>query len=124
MTHKKFIKIIPLFLHALLVGEITVLDSIKIEEKTEKKTNSIEIDLEKIEQTQANSLFDLFKKDSSTQVGGAASNTQRIYLRGVESSNLNISLDGAKQGKNIFQHRGNELGVNPDFNNFFINLKF
>lgn len=114
MKHKKFIKIIPLFLPALLLGEVTILDSIKIEEKTEKKTNSIEIDLEKIEQTQANSLFDLFKKASSTQVGGAASNTQRIYLRGVESSNLNISLDGAKQGKNIFQHRGNELGVNPD----------
>ena len=39
---------------------------------------------------------------------------QRIYLRGIESSNLNISLDGAKQGKNMFQHRSNELGINPD----------
>ena len=41
-------------------------------------------------------------------------NTQRIYVRGLESSTLNVSLDGAKQGKNMFQHFGNELGVNPD----------
>ena len=37
MKHKKFIKIIPLFLPALLLGEVTILDSIKVEEKTEKK---------------------------------------------------------------------------------------
>ncbi|CAM3428570.1 TonB-dependent receptor domain-containing protein [Arcobacter aquimarinus] len=114
MTHKKFIKIIPLFLPALLLGEITVLDSIKIEEKIERKTNSIEIDLEKAEQNQVNSFTDMLKNNSSIEVGGGAINVQRVYLRGIESSNLNISLDGAKQGKNMFQHRSNELGINPD----------
>jgi len=75
----------------------------------------MEVDLNATEQHQANSIFDLFKNNASIDVaGGGSSNAKRIYVRGVESSTLNITLDGAAQGKNIFQHRGNELGINPD----------
>jgi hemoglobin/transferrin/lactoferrin receptor protein len=81
---------------------------------TFQKTNSMDIDLQSLQNSQANSLFDLFKNDASIDVGGGGISVQRIYLRGLESSSLNITLDGAKQGKNMFQHRGNELGVNPE----------
>ena len=97
-----------------LFAQTTVLDDVNVTEKVEKATPSIKIDLEKKEQAQVNSFFDLFKKESSLEVGGGAINVQRVYIRGIESSNLNITLDGAKQGKNMFQHRGNELGINPD----------
>jgi len=97
-----------------LLGEVQ-LGEISINETVEKKTNSIEIDLETIEQHQSNSVFDLFKNEASIDIaGGGSSNAKRIYVRGVESSTLNITLDGATQGKNIFQHRGNEIGINPD----------
>lgn len=80
-----------------------------------KETNSLELDLDQKELQQANSLFETLKNESSIDIaGGGASNAKRIYVRGVESSTLNISLDGSTQGKNIFQHRGNELGINPD----------
>lgn len=113
-SYKKFIIIAPFLIPHLLFSQTTVLEQINVVEKKEIKTNSVQIDLEKAEQNQVNSLFDLFKKESSLEVGGGAINTQRIYLRGIESTNLNISLDGTTQGKNMFQHRGNELGVNPD----------
>jgi len=80
-----------------------------------QEAGSIQVDLDKKELEQANSLFDVLKNESSIEIGGGgASNAKRIYVRGLESSTLNITLDGSAQGKNIFQHRGNELGINPD----------
>ena len=105
--NKKAITLSLLLPYYLLAQTSTALDEVKVETQSERKTSSLNIDLEKQEQHQSNSFFDLFKKESSAQVGGGADNAKRIYVRGVESSNLNITLDGAKLGKNIFQHRGN-----------------
>ncbi|OCL94314.1 TonB-dependent receptor domain-containing protein [Arcobacter porcinus] len=102
-----------LLLPHLLFSETTKLEEVKIEEKS-ISSNSINIDLDKVEQNQANSFKEIFDNNSSIEIGGGAINVQRVYLRGLESSNFNISLDGAKQGKNMFQHRSNELGINPD----------
>jgi len=99
----------------LMAQSTVVLDEIKVEGKSQELANPVTIDLEKEELHQSNSVFDLFKKESSVELGGGgASNAKRIYVRGVESSTLNITLDGASQGTNIFQHRGNEVGINPD----------
>lgn len=110
----KLIKLSLILAPSLICAQTITLDEISVEEKKELKTNSIQIDMEKVEQSQANSFFDLFEKNSSTNSGGGAKNAQRVYIRGLESSNFNITLDGAKQGKNMFQHRGNELGVSPE----------
>ena len=114
MKYKKISPFIPWILPTLLLGQTTVLEEILVTHNVEKKTNLIEIDLSKAEQNQVNSLPELFKNNASVEVGGGAINVQRIYFRGIESSNLNITLDGAKQGKNMFQHRSNELGINSD----------
>lgn len=97
--NKKVIYLSLVISQSILFADTSILDEIKIEENKEFKTNSINIDLEKVEQSQANSVTEVFKNNSSIEVGGGAINVQRIYLRGIESSNLNISLDGAKQGK-------------------------
>ncbi|OCL88026.1 TonB-dependent receptor domain-containing protein [Arcobacter porcinus] len=102
-----------LLLPHLLFSETTKLEEVKIAEKS-ISSNSINIDLDKVEQNQANSFKEIFDNNSSIEIGGGAINVQRVYLRGLESSNFDISLDGAKQGKNMFQHRSNELGINPD----------
>lgn len=114
LSYKSICKLSALLIPYLLNAQTSMLEEINIIEKKELNTNSIKIDMERIEQNQANSFFDLFKNNSSTNTGGGAKNAQRVYIRGIESSNFNISLDGARQGKNMFQHRGNELGVSPD----------
>lgn len=98
----------------LIYAQTTVLEEVNIKEKKDLKTNSINVDLSKTEQEQSNSFFDMFKNSTSVDFGGGAVNAKRLYLRGLESSTLNISLDGARQGKNMFQHRGNELRINTD----------
>ncbi|WP_121627041.1 TonB-dependent receptor domain-containing protein [Poseidonibacter antarcticus] len=111
----KYIGLSIILPYYLIAQSAIVLDEIKVEGQSQRQTNSITIDLEKEEQHQANSVFDLLKKEASVELGGGgSSNAKRVYVRGVESSTLNISLDGATQGTNIFQHRGNELGINPD----------
>jgi len=106
---------LSLVLPCYLLAQNVALDDVEVVEQISKTTNIMNIDLQKVEQQQANSIFDLFNNNPSIDVaGGGSSNAKRIYLRGVESSVLNITLDGASQGKNIFQHRGNELGINPD----------
>ncbi|QKF74037.1 TonB-dependent siderophore receptor [Aliarcobacter faecis] len=110
----KLIKLSLILAPSLIFAQTITLDEISVKEKKETNTNTVNIDLQKVEQHQENSLTEMLKNNSSIEIGGGAKNAQRIYLRGIESSNLNISLDGAKQGKNMFQHRGNELGVSPE----------
>ncbi|MDX4011887.1 TonB-dependent receptor [Aliarcobacter skirrowii] len=98
----------------LIFAQNIALQKVKIEEKKEIETNTMQINMQQVEQSQANSFKEILNNNSSIEIGGGAINVQRVYLRGIESSNLNISLDGAKQGKNMFQHRSNELGINPD----------
>ena len=108
----------PLTIPAQVFADEQPTDSTKLEKIVilgAKQASSLVIDLEQKELQQASSLFETLKNESSIDIGGGgASNAKRIFVRGVESSMLNISIDGAPQGKNIFQHRGNELGVNPD----------
>lgn len=66
-----------------------------------------------LERTQAKEMKDVFKNEASINVGGGARNAQRIYLRGIEGTNLNITIDGAKQGGSLFQHSGDIGGIDP-----------
>ena len=72
------------------------------------------ISLEQAGRTLASDVSDLFSATPSVTVSGGGRNAQRIYLRGIEGSNLNITIDGARQGRSLFQHRGNISGLDPD----------
>lgn len=57
---------------------------------------------------------DVFRLKPEVTLGGGSRNAQRLYLNGVEGSNLNITLDGARNGRNLHQHRGGFSGLDPD----------
>lgn len=61
----------------------------------------------------ATSMQDIFRHNTEVSVGGGTTGAQRIYLNGVEGTNLNITLDGARQSRNLFQHRGGMPYVDP-----------
>lgn len=76
--------------------------------------NNIEkISKEYLNRIQAADMKDIFIDLPSVTVGGGGTYGQRIYLRGIESSNLNVTIDGAKQGGSLFQHRGNAGSIDP-----------
>lgn len=72
------------------------------------------IKIERLSRTLAADTAAIFKGEPAVTLGGSARNAQRIYLHGIEGSNLNITIDGARQGRNLFQHRGNMNGIDPD----------
>ena len=72
------------------------------------------ISAETLRRTLARDIADIFSTDSSVTVGGGGRFTQRLYLRGVESNSLNISIDGASQGRSLHQHMGDAGLVDPE----------
>ena len=72
------------------------------------------ISRETLQRQQAMDVADIFANEPAVSIGGGASNAQRVYLRGVDGANLNISIDGARQGRSLHQHRGDLGGIDPD----------
>ncbi|PAU88394.1 TonB-dependent receptor [Pseudomonas sp. WN033] len=62
---------------------------------------------------QASDLEDVFSSDVEVNVGGGHSAAQKLYLRGVEDTLLNISIDGAQQAGQVFHHTG-RISIEPE----------
>jgi hemoglobin/transferrin/lactoferrin receptor protein len=73
----------------------------------------VEIDAATIELRQANSLADLFRQTPSVTVGGSVSIAQKVYVRGLEDSLLNVTVDGAPQRGTLFHHIG-RVSIEPE----------
>ncbi len=71
------------------------------------------IDQEVMENYQATDLEDVFKHNPDVRVGGGFSTAQKIYVRGIEDTNLNVSIDGAQQAGYLFHHQG-RVSVEPE----------
>lgn len=68
---------------------------------------------EEIELTQAADLADLFRSTPSVVVGGSLGIAQKIYVRGLEDSLLNVTVDGAPQRGTLFHHIG-RVSLEPE----------
>lgn len=69
---------------------------------------------DRVERAQALGSRDLFGADARLAVGGAVRVGQRLYVRGVEASNLAVTLDGARIGQNLHNHRGGLPNLDPE----------
>ncbi len=80
---------------------------------TEERMEGISvITADDIEQRQARDMEDLFRGQPGVDVGGGVAIGQKLYLRGIEDTNLNITVDGARQGGYLFHHTG-RLSIDP-----------
>jgi len=68
---------------------------------------------EMIEARQASDLEDLLRYDPSITVGGGAPVAQKIYVRGLEDTLLNVTIDGATQAGYLYHHQG-RIQVEPE----------
>jgi hemoglobin/transferrin/lactoferrin receptor protein len=68
---------------------------------------------EDIEFRQANDLADIFRQTPSVAVGGSLGIAQKIYVRGLEDSQLNVTIDGAPQHGTLFHHIG-RVSIEPE----------
>jgi len=75
-------------------------------------TNAV-IGTEELEKYQANDLADVFRLVPSVSVGGSLGIAQKVYIRGMEDTLLNVTVDGAPQTSTLFHHIG-RLSIDPD----------
>lgn len=80
-------------------------ETVEIKAAVGTDTFSKDVDTQYLSRTLAQDLQDSFKLDPSIQVGTGSRNGQKIFLRGVEDLHLNIQIDGARQGANVFHHQ-------------------
>lgn len=71
------------------------------------------LDRKDIQASQANDLSDLFRNVPSVAVGGSLGIAQKIYVRGLEDSLLNVTIDGAPQRGTLFHHVG-RVSIEPE----------
>jgi len=71
------------------------------------------INQQQLNDYQAADLEDVFRQNPDISVGGSFGVAQKIYLRGIEDTSLNVSIDGATQSGYLFHHQG-RIGVEPE----------
>ncbi|TXD98420.1 TonB-dependent receptor [Psychrobacter frigidicola] len=62
---------------------------------------------------QASHLSDFLNVIPGVTIGGTSSINQRIRIRGLEDSNLKVTIDGARQEGKLFYHMG-DVTIDPD----------
>lgn len=66
-----------------------------------------------IDKTQVSNLQELLSHDPSITVGGGLPVAQKIYVRGLEDTLLNVTIDGATQAGYLYHHQG-RINVEPE----------
>ncbi|GGF73137.1 TonB-dependent receptor domain-containing protein [Alteromonas lipolytica] len=80
---------------------------------TKVKSSSVYVGEQAIASKQADHLSDLLRDIPGVDVGGTHSLNQRINVRGLDDTDLEVLIDGASQNNYMFHHMGN-LNINPD----------
>lgn len=95
-------------------ADLIELDPISVEAGAEldaagDRGNSIEIDSEELARQNPADLQDLFKSEPSVTVGSSIPASQKLYVNGVEETNLSVTIDGNRQNNKIFHHNATTL---------------
>lgn len=109
-------KLSPIALSLLLISNSALsADDTEVIEVTghQVHTGDLTITADDLDKRQAQDLNDIFRGDAEVSVGGSSGISQKIYVRGLEDTMLNISVDGAEQSGSLFHHQG-RLSIEPE----------
>lgn len=72
-------------------------------------TNSTDITSEDLERINPTDIQDVFKGQPGVQVGSSIPTSQKVYVNGIEETNLSVTVDGSRQNNKVFHHSGTNL---------------
>lgn len=75
--------------------------------------NAIGISAEDLALQSPTDLQDLFQSEPTIAVGSSIPTSQKVYVNGIEETNLAVTIDGARQNNRIFHHNATTL-IDPD----------
>ena len=88
--------------------EATVLDPISVT-ATEVAPGGVQITEEDLELINPSNIKDVFNNEASVNVGGGSEVSSKVYVNGIEDTNLNVKIDGARQVNSAFHHLGTAI---------------
>lgn len=71
--------------------------------------NVVDVDSEDIARQNPSDIQDLFKSEPTVSVGSSIPASQKVYVNGVEETNLSVTIDGARQNNKVFHHNATTL---------------
>jgi len=73
------------------------------------RASSIYVTQKDLERRNPQDIKQVFAGQSEVSVGGSLPMNQKVFVNGVEETNLAVSIDGARQSNRIFHHSGTNL---------------
>ena len=64
---------------------------------------------EQLERVDPLNIADVFRGEPGVQVGSSLAMSQKVYVHGIEETNLAVSIDGARQNNKVFHHTATNL---------------
>lgn len=71
--------------------------------------NAVDVTGEDLVRINPTDLQDLFASEPTIAVGSSLPVSQKLYVNGVEETNLSVSIDGSRQNNKIFHHNATTL---------------
>lgn len=102
-------------LSPLVTGSVedgsTTLDRITVEGEQvgDGDVSEINISAKDLERKNPANIQDVFREEPSVKVGSSLPMSQKVYVNGIEETNLAVSIDGSRQNNKVFHHNATTL---------------
>ncbi|OYD83531.1 TonB-dependent receptor (plasmid) [Azospirillum brasilense] len=92
-------------------GDVTLLAPVSVTASTGAGSGSgnITITKEDLDRKNPTDLRDVFSGEPTIRVGSSVPMSQKVYVNGVEETNLAVTIDGSRQNNKVFHHNGTTL---------------
>lgn len=99
---------VPVCLTPAYAQDAVVLDPISIT-AAEVAPGGVQITEEELEKTNPSNIKDVFANETSVNIGGGSDVSRKIYVNGIENTNINVKIDEARQVDSAFHHLGTAI---------------
>ncbi|MDO9383604.1 MAG: TonB-dependent receptor plug domain-containing protein [Hyphomicrobiaceae bacterium] len=76
-------------------------------------TQQINVTSQDLARNNPTDISDVFKGEPGVQVGSSLPASQKVYVHGIEETNLAVTIDGALQNNKVFHHNGTNF-IDPN----------
>ena len=73
----------------------------------------VQIDSDQIDHANPTDISEVFQHEAAVNIGGGSDVSRKTYVNGIEETNLNVKLDGARQVNSAFHHLGTAI-IDPE----------
>lgn len=87
-------------------GGTVVLAPISVDAKADVITGGVQMDEDDFERINPQTLQDLFSQEPGVSVSSPLPAAQKIFVNGIEDTNLAVDIDGARQANKTYHHSG------------------